>query len=248
MPVTNFIGIDVLEEDAKVLKNLAQLPKVEYFKLKLLDKISEFSEAGFFIENNRVTGLTLQGPLNSPLPEEIGDLSELHTLNLIACSLVDFPLSMDLLQKLKILVLDRNPLEYFPEFIYELPQLEYLSIGLTGLLIPEDIGDLRSLKHFAWGYNGNEYFPESLWDLRLLETINLHKNYFTEIPEEITNLTALQELFIGHNPIDRLPKAMLQLPNLNKFNIQYTPIAKKPDKETKQILKELKKKKVMIIK
>ena len=248
MPVTNFIGIDVLEEDAKVLKNLAQLPKVEYFKLKLLDKISEFSEAGFFIENNRVTGLTLQGPLNSPLPEEIGDLSELHTLNLIACSLVDFPLSMDLLQKLKILVLDRNPLEFFPEFIYELPQLEYLSIGLTGLLIPEDIGDLRSLKHFAWGYNGNEYFPESLWDLSLLETINLHKNNFTEIPEKIINLAALQELFIGHNPIEKLPRALLQLPNLNKFNIQYTPIAKKPDKETKQILKELKKKKVMIIK
>ncbi len=117
------------------------------------------------------------------LPEAIGQLTNLTSLNLHG-----------------------NQLTSFPDAIGQLTNLTSLYIGgnqFTGL--PDAIGQLTNLT--SLNLNGNQLtsFPDAIGRLTNLTSLDLSSNKFTNIPKVIGQLTNLTSLNISDNQLMKLP-------------------------------------------
>jgi len=136
------------------------------------------------------------------LPEEIGDLTSLITLNLQHSGITSLPPSIGRLQNLEELNLcDTNNLLRLPEEIGDLASLNRLLLRRSGITsLPPSIGRLQNLK-----------------DLSVSQTENL-----LQLPEEIGDLASLITLSISGSGITSLPPSIGRLQNLEDLNLRYT--------------------------
>ncbi|WRX08941.1 Protein kinase domain - like 10 [Theobroma cacao] len=154
----------------------------------------------------------------SPLPNEIGNLSKLEVLWLTNANLVgEIPVSIGNLVSLQILDLSGNFLSgKIPEslsMLKNLEQLEFYQNQLSGEL-PESLANLTALLRFDVSQNNlTGKLPEKIAALPL-ESLNLNDNYFTgEIPEVLASNQYLVQLKLFNNSFTgKLP------PNLGKFS------------------------------
>jgi len=153
---------------------------------------------GITVTNGRVTEILLySNNLSGSIPGEIGDLSQLISLNFN----------------------DNLLMGSIPPEIGNLTSLQglYLSYNqLTGS-IPEEIGNLMHLVNLIGSYNqfsGN--IPVSLGNLSFLQAIYLNNNLLTgSLPAEIGFLYNLQQLYIYDNQLTGdLPPEIGNLQNL----------------------------------
>tara|TARA_Y100001970_G_scaffold287774_1_gene413251 strand:+ start:712 stop:1485 length:774 start_codon:yes stop_codon:yes gene_type:complete len=131
-----------------------------------------FPSAWFDTHNGRLTSITLPNPMPTnwvnitALPESVGNLSNLLSLNISNQSLTSLPNSIGNLSSLEELILFENNLISIPESIGNLSELQYLNLQGNQLTsLPESIGDLSSL-----------------------EFISLYNNQLTNLPSSICNL------------------------------------------------------------
>jgi GTPase SAR1 family protein len=127
------------------------------------------------------------------LPESIGQLTQLQSLNL-----------------------SNNQLKTLPESIGQLTQLQSLNLSNNQLkTLPESIGQLTQLQSINLFNNQLTALPEWLGRLMQLQSLNLSGNKLTVLPKWLGQLTQLQSLYIMNNQISELPKSLGDLPNLN---------------------------------
>jgi len=101
------------------------------------------------IKSNHVDKLWLPGIKLLYLPESIGNMQFLKTLNLSGCGLNFLPISIGNLKNLKTLDIRGCNLSSLPESFEKLQNLEKLYIrGNCFDLVPRGIGKLKSLKYF----------------------------------------------------------------------------------------------------
>nr|XP_023919112.1 receptor-like protein 12 [Quercus suber] len=142
--------------------------------------------------------------ISSPVPEILGNLSCLRTLDLSDCGLHgEFPPEIFKLPNLRDLWVNDNPdlMGYLPEF-YSSNPLKILSLGGTSFSgkLPDSIGNLDSLNELRIGdCNFSGHIPSSLGNLTRLTLLLLSNNSFVgPIPSSLSNLISLNYLGFSH--------------------------------------------------
>jgi hypothetical protein len=105
-----------------------------------------------------------------------------------------------------------------PKTVGKFQELEYLEIGNIAK-IPDEIGNLYSLKGLRISSNKISTIPKTVGKLFNLQIFEAWNNRLTYIPEEIGNLSNLKELSLMNTQIVSLPKAIGNLQNLESLFI-----------------------------
>ena len=154
------------------------------------------------------------------LPESIGQLSMLQNLNLDRNELTCLPITIGNLNKLRVLDLDRNKLTRLPDSISNLAMLEDLDVDSNELIwLPKSIGNLTRLQNLYLDHNAIVCLPESIGNLAMLRNLNLDHNLLTCLPESIGHLAELQNLNLNHNVLRSLPENIVNLSALRGLRL-----------------------------
>jgi signal recognition particle receptor subunit beta len=154
------------------------------------------------IEEARRTGATelnFWGWKLTELPESIGELTQLRSLNLCYNKLATLPDSISNLTQLQSLYLLSNTLS----------------------VLPEGIGKLTHLTSLRLDDNQLTELPESLGNLTQLRYLKLDSNQLTALPESLNKLKELEELVLADNPL-RLPDWIGELSKLKVLALGWT--------------------------
>lgn len=137
------------------------------------------------------------------------------------------------LQKLRVLDISNNCIEYLPNELSKLP-LEELNVSrneLSKATIKQWnwIGGTlpRTLKVLNLSHNNLYYVPQQIVKLQLLVTINLDNNNLKVLPTGFGNLRLLRNLTVANNKLNQVPGSMkrLHLENLDVSNNSFAPIS-----------------------
>ena len=169
-------------------------------------------------DEGRVTGLDLDwNELTGPIPEVLGQLNSLESLNLRGNQLTEtIPNALAQLDSLQTLNLSYNQLTgTIPEALGQLDSLKTLHLDdnqLTGP-IPEVLGNLNNLESLR--LSGNQLtgtIPEALGQLDLYD-LRLRQNELTgPIPSALSQLDNLNTLFLSGNQLTGcIPSALQSL-------------------------------------
>ena len=161
------------------------------------------------------------------LPESLGNLTQLTTLDLCLNSLTSLPESLGNLTQLTTLDLSYNPLTSLPESLGNLIQLTTLNLSGNRLApLPKSLGNLTQLTTLDLSGGCSTSLPEWLGNLTQLTTLDLSGSYndwngwerseLTSLPEWLGNLTQLTELNLyGYH--GKIPHALLNKSNLRIY-------------------------------
>ena len=178
--------------------------------------------------SGRVDSLYLvDNQLTGTIPSELGDLSNLVTLDLGGNQLTGaIPSWLGDLSNLVSLVLYGNQLTgAIASELGDLSNLVSLNLGgnqLTGA-IPSWLGDLSNLEILGlWGNQLTGAIPPELGDLSNLVSLYLDGNQLTgAIPSELGNLSELTFLWLNDNQLtDPIPDSFLTIGGLEWFGFQ----------------------------
>mmetsp|Transcript_20479 Transcript_20479/g.50902 ORF Transcript_20479/g.50902 Transcript_20479/m.50902 type:complete len:574 (-) Transcript_20479:215-1936(-) len=166
------------------------------------------------------------------LPEEIGNLSKLESLDLgWTPRLESIPSSIGRLQNLKEIYLNKSVFwKELPDEMRNLTKLEKLNLFWTNLeSFPSFIEDLTNLKVLDLGFTKFTSIPDTIGNLSNLEELNLESCQCVGLPDTIWNLSKLEKLDISGTETIGLPIAFGNLPSLKEFNMRRSRIAFLPD-------------------
>jgi internalin A len=177
-----------------------------------------------------ILGKPFSGNNLTSLPVEIGELTNLQTLNLSDNRLSEIPDSITRLTNLKTLDLSNNSLSAIPDSITRLTNLQSLFLSNNSLSeIPDSITRLTNLQSLFLSNNSLSTIPDSITRLTNLQFLNLNSNQITEISEAITRLTNLESLLLGNNSITRIPQTITRLTNLTGLLLLINKITEIPE-------------------
>lgn len=154
------------------------------------------------------------------LPETIGMLDSLTSLNLSQNRLLFIPSSIGNLNNLQKLELHGNQLASLPETIGNLENLTLLDVhGNKIEELPVSIGGCESLVKLNCDFNNLIGLPEALGQCVNLETLSIAINQLKHLPRTIGNLVNLTFLDLHYNQLESLPPGLCNLTNLTTLNI-----------------------------
>ena len=179
--------------------------------------ISLFSD----IDENQLTAL----------PDGIGQLSKLDSLEIAGKQLSALPDGIGQLSNLSALDIGHNQLSALPDWIGQLSNLWSLSIGFNQLsALPDRIGQLSNLFSLdMWVNNQLSALPDRIEELSNLSALNITGNQLSTLPDWIGQLSNLTSLSIGGNQISALPDGIGQLSNLSSLSIGFIEFSTLPD-------------------
>lgn len=156
----------------------------------------------------------------SELPETLGQLTQLQTLDLSYNHLRALPQSLEKLTKLQVLSLSHNQLRELPESLTAITQLQSLSVSHNQLReLPESLGRLTKLRWLYLSANQLTALPEALGQLTQLQTLVLFDNRLSALPEWLGRLRQLQALDLNNNQLTSLPESLGQLTQLQTLRL-----------------------------
>eukprot|EP01018_Ginkgo_biloba_P008223 Gb_30989 [translate_table: standard] len=159
-------------------------------------------------------------PCLSSLPEDFGNLESLETLLMSGCNLFELPHSFGNLGSLRILKMSSNVnLISLPKTFGNLVNLREIVMDTNSSLkkLPSSFSELGSLVHLeAYACNlVTGGLPEEIGDLPSLRVLHLQFNAFSTLPESFTHLSQLTELLLHHCPelceLPTLPGGLLKV-------------------------------------
>jgi len=177
-----------------------------------------------------LTSLNLGDNQLTTLPERIGNLTALTSLDLNHNQLTTLPEQIGNLTALTFLNLSNNQLTTLPERIGNLTALTSLDLGSNQLTtIPEQIGNLTALTSLDFDGNQLTTILEQIGNLTALTFLNLSNNQLTTIPEQIENLTALTFLILSNNQLTTIPEQIGNLTALKALYLDGNQLTSLPD-------------------
>jgi Leucine-rich repeat (LRR) protein len=190
------------------------------------------------------------------LPDEIGSLAELTTLQINCTTIKSLPESITQLPKLQSLNLNYNQLEELPEHFGDLwssltgalsmvsnnigllPEgfwqlvnirdLDLSNNSLTGWL-SSDFGNMTNLRTIKITETQLDRLPDSFGNLANLWKWEFHANKLKTLPASFKNLSSLTYLNIAQNPLNEwLPDDFGNLANLTTLGLENTDLTSLP--------------------
>nr|KAJ3420890.1 hypothetical protein HK105_005009 [Polyrhizophydium stewartii] len=175
--------------------------------------------------------------IKGEIPQDIGRLNHLVTLNLAGNILTTLHPEIGRLKLLTELRLGSNRLTSLPSTIGDLAQLETLDCSSNLIKsFPEKICNLVRLKTLKLCNNQIQSIPYNLGRLTRLKLLAIQNNKIMELPDSLSNLVELEELYINNNsgPFQKLPD-LTPLKYLRVLNIAHNPITSLPDSFTRLV-------------
>lgn len=183
--------------------------------------------------DGRVTHLALvSNELNGRIPPELGDLTELTSLNFNSNQLAGpIPAELGALSNLTVMVLSVNNLSgpVPPELgnLTKLTNLNFNGNEFTGS-IPPQLGKLSALENLNLSVNDlTGPIPAALGDLASLDTLALSSNQLTgQIPAELGKLSSLTWLQLHGNRLSgSVPVELGNLSNLELLELTFNELS-----------------------
>lgn len=126
--------------------------------------------------------------------------------------------------------LENNQLTELPEDIGELTSLKELHLENNQLTaLPEAIGELMELEELYLGHNQLTALPEGIVQLTELHHLNLGSNQLTTLPESIGALTELEHLHLGSNQLIAIPESITRFTNLTFLSLEHNQLTRLPE-------------------
>ncbi|XP_022740488.1 plant intracellular Ras-group-related LRR protein 4-like isoform X2 [Durio zibethinus] len=163
------------------------------------------------------------------LPDSIGKLSSLITLDLSDNRIVALPDTIGGLSSLKKLDLHSNRIAQLPDSIGDLLCLVFLDLSANQLsTLPTTFGRLVRLEELDLSSNHLPSLPDSIGSLISLKKMNVETNDIDEIPHTIGRCTSLKELHADYNRLKALPEAAGKIETLEVLSVRYNNIKQLP--------------------
>ncbi|KAJ4967605.1 hypothetical protein NE237_019454 [Protea cynaroides] len=163
------------------------------------------------------------------LPESIGKLSALVTLDLSENRIVALPTTIGRLSSLALLDLHSNKITKLPESIGDLFSLVCLNLGGNDLTsLPDTIGRLSCLEELDVSLNQLSLLPQSIGNLVNLKKLNIETNNIEEVPHSIGQCMSLVEIKADYNRLKALPEAVGRIGSLKLLSVRYNNIRQLP--------------------
>ncbi|XP_050366619.1 plant intracellular Ras-group-related LRR protein 4-like [Argentina anserina] len=176
--------------------------------------------------------VNLQNKLNDQiewLPDSIGKLSSLLTLDLSENRLLVLPSTIGGLLSLTKLDLHSNRLAELPDTIGDLFSLVHLDLRANNLAsLPATFGRLVRLEELDLSSNRLAVLPDTVGSLASLKILNVETNEIDEIPHSIGHCTKLRELRADYNKLKALPEAVGKIETLEILSVRYNNIKQLP--------------------
>jgi len=177
------------------------------------DKLTELPEA--LGQLTQLQSLDLSSNHLTALPEWLGQLTQLQSLDLSNNQLTALPESLGQLTQLQSLNLSSNQLTALPESVGRLSNLDDLVFEYGKCTkLPESFSHLKQLRQFIFTCNPVVEFPTALRGVTSLRTLSLYNNRLTSVPEWIEELQLLEKLELDGNQLTEVPQSMGNLPRL----------------------------------
>jgi internalin A len=161
------------------------------------------------------TELDLRSMRLGELPESVGRLTWLKSLNLSGNKLTVLPESVERLTELVSLDFSDNRLAVLPESLGRLTPLQSLNLRSNQLMgLPEGVGQLTELRSLNLSSNKLAELPQRLNRLTQLRELAVSDNDLRELPEWLSQLTALKQLYINDIYLSTLPPEIGRLKGL----------------------------------
>ncbi|KAL9245711.1 hypothetical protein vseg_019331 [Gypsophila vaccaria] len=163
------------------------------------------------------------------LPDSIGKLSSLITLDLSENRIVALPVTIGGLSSLSKLDLHANRINELPESIGELLNLVCLDLRGNNLVrLPPSIGRLVRLEELDVSSNNLVSLPDTIGSLVSLKKLSAETNNLDELPHTVGQCTSLQELRVDYNRLKALPEAVGKIESLEILSVRYNNIRQLP--------------------
>lgn len=175
------------------------------------------------------------------LPDSIGKLSSLVTLDLSENRITALPATIGGLSSLTRLDLHSNRITELPDSIGGLLSLVFLDLRGNQLTsLPASFGRLIRLEELDLSSNMLPVLPDTIGSLVSLKILNVETNDIEEIPHSIGNCTKLRELRADYNRLKALPEAVGKIQSLEILSVRYNNLKQLPTTMSSLInLKEL---------
>ncbi|XP_074295472.1 plant intracellular Ras-group-related LRR protein 4-like [Silene latifolia] len=163
------------------------------------------------------------------LPDSIGKLSSLITLDLSENRIVSLPVKIGGLSSLSKLDLRANKINELPESIGELLSLIFLDLSGNNLVkLPPSLGRLIHLEELDMRSNNLSSLPDTIGCLTNLKRLNVETNNLDELPHTIGQCSSLEELLVAYNRLKALPEAVGKIESLTVLTVRYNNIKQLP--------------------
>lgn len=164
------------------------------------------------------------------LPETVGGLSSLQKLDLHSNRIIELPESIGDLLNLVDLNLSGNQLRSLPPTFSRLVRLEDLNLGSNSLSsLPDTIGSLASLKILDVETNDIEEIPHTIGQCTSLKELRADYNRLKALPEAVGRIQSLEVLSVRYNNIRQLPTTMASLISLKELNVSFNELEVVPE-------------------
>ncbi|XP_054816965.1 disease resistance-like protein DSC1 [Prosopis cineraria] len=204
----------LVEVNFKDCKNLKSLPRelemasLREFVLCGCTKVKKLPNFGECMENLVV--LDVKETSIAELPESLGSLTNLETLDLRGCqNLVNLPHNIQKLKCLKVLdIFSCSNLSKLPKSLNENKALEKLDAsGTTITEVPSSVGSLEKLKKLSLHPNKGLKLPTSIFSVKSLVELDLSQCNIEDgiLPSDLSGLSSLWKLDLSGNNFTNLP-------------------------------------------
>ncbi|XP_065856060.1 plant intracellular Ras-group-related LRR protein 4-like [Euphorbia lathyris] len=195
---------------------------------KLMDQIEWLPDSIGKLSN--LVSLDLSENRIVALPATIGGLSSLTKLDLHSNRIAELPESIGDLLNLVFLDLRANNLSTLPATISRLVRLQELDLDSNRLsTLPESIGSLIRLKKLSVETNDIEELPHSIGRCCSLTELHADYNRLKALPEAVGKIETLEVLSVRYNNIKQLPTTMSSLANLKELDVSFNELESVPE-------------------
>lgn len=164
------------------------------------------------------------------LPNTIGGLSCLTRLDLHSNRISELPDSIGDLFSLVFLDLKANQLSTLPTTLCKLSCLAELDLSSNQLSsLPDTIGNLISLKKLIIDTNNIEELPHTIGHCSSLLELHADYNRLKALPEAIGRLESLEILSVRYNNIKGLPTTMASMAKLKELDVSFNELESVPE-------------------
>lgn len=186
----------------------------------IFDNLFEGTLTDAILSFTKLTGLNISNNKFTVLPENIGTLSLLQTIEANDNLITSLPASVAQLSSLYRLNLYNNLLTTLPD-LGEMPALWDMQISDNQIeKLPESFGSFTKLSNLSAGNNKLTELPSSFENLTKLKMLALSGNQLKSVPVSFCFLSSLEELYLMDNELSG------PMPPLNFLGLYYVDISR----------------------